>query len=434
MATLRTDLSLVQLPSTTPNFGGLLGKNTVQTDPNFSTKIVRLTDASISKNMSLQTADAAQAGLWNANDTLFLARNTESTSFLFQFDPTTMQGTLLPYSYVNIPVSFSKKNSNVLFTLNGTVVNQLTFKKVSGTFVYQSTTEICDFAKILPTGFKPAWTSAFVQSQDDSTFSVGFSSGVQNTGIYACIWQSGHGTIKGYRMLNTNTGVITGGWGATGTASLSSAKTKFPFTLHEVYGVSNKGYTLLTPGNASDSQLVWNNASNSIIDDAMTGHEAHGNLNIYAGGPGGGQLAVASYATPTTHSMLLPPASLPASLGQKYIGDRHWQFGKISATDESIIWSSGAGVTPPALFVSAWQNEVTGYDTVAKVVYRACHTFSTNKSTQFIVANSIAVPSQTGKFVAFTSDMMGTLGGTDGSTTGTIGSTARGDVFIVNVG
>jgi hypothetical protein len=94
--------------------------------------------------------------------------------------------------------------------------------------------------------------------------------------------------------------------------------------------------------------------------------------------------------------------------------------------DESVIWSSGSGIIPPAPFVSAWQNEVTGYDTVAKVVYRACHTMSSGLSKEFIVANCIAVPGQTGRYVAFTSDWFQTLGGNNNGQ-------PAGDVFIVAV-
>jgi len=60
-------------------------------------------------------------------------------------------------------------------------------------------------------------------------------------------------------------------------------------------------------------------------------------------------------------------------------------------------------------------------------VNRACHTFDSNKSPQFIVLNAIGVPSQSGKFIAFTSDIGQSLG-TDPK------GVPRGDVFIVKAG
>jgi len=424
---MRTDLDIVQLPTPLPNFGGLLGKNTIQTDPNFLTKMVRLTDASFSANRSMQTADAMQAVLWNTDDTLLLVRNTEAQSFMIQFNPVTMQGSTLPYSYAKTGLAFSRVSNNILFTLDGTVLGKTTFAEVSGTWVLVLNEKICDFKDILPAGFKVKWTSSFIGSIDDSQFSVGFSEGEQGTAFTVCVYRVG----SGFRMLNTQTGAVTGQWGTVGTAVLKSPTMKIPFTLHEVYTTPNNNYVMLTPFDEKTStQFVWNVEGLAIQDNELGGHEAHGMITMYSGGPGGGQLAYGAYVTPTIHKDVVPAANLPASKGQKYVGDRHFEFGKVNAADDGIIWSTGVSVNP---YVSAWQSELIGYSTVTGSVYRACHTFNSNRSTEFIVANALAVGSQTGKFVAFTSDMMGNLGATTGSPKGILGKDARGDVFVANV-
>jgi hypothetical protein len=417
---LRTDLNLAQI-GPTPDVS--VGKNTVITDPEFNTRIVRATDRTVSAGLSLQTADSAQAGLWNLNDTLLLVRNTDAKSYLLQFNPASMQFTVLPLTFTG-SLSFSKTAANVLFQLSGTQIVRIVLKQTAGVWELSSSSILADFATILPPGFKPMSTSAFVQSQDDSTFTVGFSAGSQDTGFYICCWQKGHGA-KGFRMLNTQTGVISGKWGTTGQIQLTSQDTKVPFTFHEVYGCPNSSFAVISAV-GSDTKLIWDIEDLTLDDNEMSGHQAYGFTSCFAGGPGGGQIAQATFLAPEFHKNVVLPQNLPSSVGQNYIGDRHFQFGKIVSTDNSIVWSSGSGVTPPTPFVSAWQDEVTGYDILARIVYRACHTYSSNTSPEFIVVNAIAVPSQTGKFVAFTSDWMKTLGNTPSGH-------PAGDVFVVEV-
>jgi hypothetical protein len=430
---MRTDLEIVQYPPV-PDFGGLLGMNKIQTDPDFGTKIVRLTDASNAGNRSMQTADAAQAVLWNKNDTLFIARDTGSREHLFQFNPATMKGKLAPVIMTG-KSAFSRLEAHFLFSIVGTKLVKTTFSMASGTPVISGITTIADFSTILPTGFKVTWVSAFAHSADDTTFSLGFSDGVQNTAIYACVYQAGHGAGNGYRMLNTQTGMVTAkGWGQVGPIALKSSTTKVPFTLHEVYGTANRKYALLA-ALGSSAKLIWEIETLNVVSNEASGHDAHGMVGCYNGGMGGGQLQLTPYANPTAHSSILVASALPSSLGQHFQEDSHFEFGLSDPNDASIVWAScgGAfGAVHP--FVSAWMNEIRGYDLVNKVVLRACHTFNSCTSPEFIVQNAIAVPSQTGKFVAFTSDMMKTLGATDGTPDGTLaGKVARGDVFIVAV-
>lgn len=422
---LRTDLTIVQYPNPLPNFGGLLGANTIATDPDFGTKIVRLTDASVSTNRSMQTADAAQAGLWNTNDTLFLARNTESTSFLYQFNPATMQGTLLPF-VTHDQVCFSRVNPGILYTLHAGKIIQNLFTFTNGAWSFTSSSTLFDFTTALPVGFVIKSTSVFNVSYDDSTFSVGFSDSTQNTGIYVCAWQR----AKGYRLLNLNTAEVTGQWGTHGKVHLTSTNYKFPMTFHEVYQALNPEFAIVNPFGTADTSLIWEVDGLNLVDNDAAGHKAYGRLGYYAGGPGGGQLAFGTFLSPTIHTMVVKPQNLPAAVGQHYKEDLHIGFGKVLTGDDSTIWASsgGNGAFP---FVSAWENEVRGYDPVLGVVYRVCHTFDSNQSKEFIVNNAIAVPSQTGKFVAFTSDCMGDLGSTSGGAKGTLGVDARGDVFIV---
>lgn len=423
---MRTDLEIVQ-PPTTPNFGGLVGRNITQTDPDFGTQIVRVTDGTDAGGRSMQTADSGAAVIWNKNDTLLLCRSTGGVSFLFQFDPKRMQAKNLGIKYKD-DVCFSRTKPGVVYQLlNKHILQKQTFALISGVWTLQTTIDLCDFATVLPPGFKIKWAGSFITCSDDSTFMVGYSEGVQNSAFYCCVWRVG----LGFRVLNTQTGIITG-WGAVGTAVVKSSTTKLPFTLHECSMTPNRNVGSLGPA-FTGGHLFWTISTLNLVDLESPGHSAQGMLHSYPGSPGGGQIREVAYADPAQRRLIVPAANLPANQvpPQKYDGDQHFSMGKLSSTDNSVFWVTGRSTYPNT---SAWMNEVRGYEITTGKVFRACHTFNSGQSAEFIPAYAIAVASQTGKFVAFCSDMMGTLGSTSGAETATLGKDARGDVFVVRVG
>ena len=407
---MRTDISVVPLPSKLPNFGGLLGINITQVDPDFGTTIIRATDNSIN-TAALQTADEAEAGIWSANDSFLLVRNNNGGTQVLSFNTGKFIDTGLPHY---APSRFSGGTPNVFYEIVKTKVTQFTLVQQNGKWA-TTTKAICDFANILPNPFKVKWVGTFGMSLDDTTFCVAFSEGVQETGFHTCLFRVG----SGYRMLDTHAGVISGQWGPTGPANLISTNFKFPFSLHESNMTPNPAYATIGASTGVSDTMVWAVDTLNINEVTCTGHAARGVSHIYPGGVGGGNIACYAYTdlSKTGRSLVLDPKTLPPG----FIGDRHYGFGKFDPNDNSIIWSSSLNVNG---ITAAWENEVFGYDIVKKVVYRACHTFTTLKPVKplpFIVQNSIACPSRTGKYVAFTSDMMGTLG-------------RPGDVFIAVVG
>ena len=428
---LRTDINTQQLPGTLPNVGGLIGKNTIVTDPDFGTRIMRLTDGSDNTFHTLQTADGPQIGLWNTNDTLFVAHNTGGVRFLYQFNPATMQGVKLPFT-TTADICFSRVDPGIMYSFSGTAITQNNFSLVAGVWTFQSSSAVADYAAILPGGFVPRWNGSFFCSQDDSTFSMAFSQGAQDTGFTYCIYQRGHGG-GGYRMLNTSTGAITGDWGTNGTAILTNSSFTFPFLLHEAAQMPNPTYAEMSIA-AHNTDIIWEIATLNLVDEAFGGHKAKGYLHQYSGNAGAGQLSAIPLVNPVKpYPTVVPKAGLPPGFN----ADRHFGFGFISTTDNSIVWST-TGANTPQPFGSAWEGEVFGYDVQTGIVYRACHVFASFKAKEFIAANAIGVPSQTGKYVAFCSDWagvgtVGPLGSTSGAPVGTVGVDARSDVFIVEI-
>lgn len=443
--TLRTDLEIVQLPGTYPNVGGLTGANTIVTDPDFGTTITRLTDGNSGSGnySSMQTADNPSGyTMWNCDDTLIISRNNGGIGFLFQWNPATLQGTQLTGANYQVsgPYCFSRVQPGVLYVVNGTVLNSVTYVLVDGVWTYQSTVEIVDFATILPAGFTVSWHSELGVSQADSVFSVAFSEGAQDTGYYACLYKAG----AGLRMINTQTLAVTGAWGTTGTATLQN--TEFTsFFLHGFTMTPNPNYTVLSPVGGT-STFVWANQGLVLTQSGLTGHHGLGYLHLYTGGPGGGQYDGAPFSNPTSHSPIIPrqvgPPGLPANQvpPQSYKGDQHSAFCPVNLNDKSLLFITNG---PPQHnpMRACWEQEVRAIDVTGAVsgakgtVYRICHTYNSGLSLQYIVTNSQLGVSQTGNFVAFTSDWggggtVGPLGSTSGAATGTLGVDARGDVFI----
>lgn len=451
---LRSDLNIVQLPTTFPNVGGLLGKNTVVIDPDFGTQLVRATDGSSGAGnfKSMQTTDSPSGySMWNTDDTMFLSGSTGGNSFLFQFNPTTMQSTQLGTSgFYKIPgpYCFSRVHNGILYTVNGTVVNSYTYALISGVWTYQSTATICDFASILPGGFVVNWHSAFTIGLGDNMFGMAFSQGNQDTGFNACVYKPG----SGFRMINTQTLAVTGDWGPTGTATLSN--TNFTnFFLHGINIPPNGNYMLLSAVGSGptkgEGSFVWDLSTLSLVQDGLSGHHGLGYLSLYTGNPGGGQYDQCFYATPTVNTIVIPkqagPPGLPAyqTPKQTYKGDQHSAFSPVDTSDHALLYiTNGAPSIFP--FTSCWMGELRALDVSGAIsgqqgiVYRVCHTFNSGKSKEYVTANAQIGASQTGNFVAFNSDWagagtVGPLGSTSGAPTGTVGVDARGDVFIARI-
>jgi hypothetical protein len=448
---LRTDMQLAQLPGTYPNVGNLYGKNTTYTDPTFGTQVVRLTDGSSGGGnyRSMQTVqDPSGYSMWNTDDTLLSSRSTGGVNYLFQFNPTTMQGAQLGTSgnyALSGQTCFSKVSNGVLYYIGNqsSVLQALTYSLVGGVWTYQSTATIVDFATILPAGYNVQWVSSLTVSQGDSVITAAFSQGTQDTGFYWCLYKAG----SGLRMMDTQTLAVTGAWGPTGTATLVNCSFS-QFLIHDANQPPNPTYSMISAvGNVGS--LVWANAGLTVTNTAFSGHHGLGYTDLYTGGAGGGQYDSIAYSNPTVHTPLIPkqagPPGLPSyqSPPQTYKGDMHSAFAPISTTDQTLLWiTNGPPVYNP--FQSCWYGELRGLDVTGAIsgqqgiIYRAAHTFNSGKSTEYICQSCQVAPSQTGNFIAFTSDFsgsssIGTLGSTTGQNTGVVGTNARGDVFIVRI-
>ena len=80
-----------------------------------------------------------------------------------------------------------------------------------------------------------------------------------------------------------------------------------------------------------------------------------------------------------------------------------------------------------------WYNEILGISPLDGTVWRFAHTYITTTSHRFSAKYAIGAVSQDGRFFAFSSDWMGTLGSESGSAGCTVSKDCRGDVFVVEL-
>lgn len=401
--TLRTDIDIVQLPATLPNWGTTVGANTIQTDPDFGTKIMRLTDANTYKGNLMGTNDGAAALIWNTDDTMLIVTNEGNGKHAFGFNPSTLRGYLISNMTEVNAHSFSRVQNNLLYVLTGTQLLAYTFSQVNGQWTTPTSELIVDFASYLPAGFVKKWQSELIVSLNDQRISVALSNSTQDTPGYVCVYDF----ASGVRVLDTNTGQVTGQWGELGTIAGT-----WPQGIHAADQTPNPDYLLM-------GEQVWHIPELTLMTLPANGHNGLGYVSVYTS-TGGGQFVAQPYTDLTDETKVMLDANLPYYNGQHPDFAVHCAFGLIDTGDDSILWASTYNSATP--FPSAWSNEIIGLQVKTGVVYRACHTFNSGNLANDMGHCATGCPSQTGKFVAFTSDIMGAVG------------VNRADVFIVQVG
>ena len=405
----RTDLNIVQIPTTIPTMGPV---GSIVTDPDFKSRIVRATDASTNpslvKNYSAGIGGSADANIWNTDSTMLSVADDGGFSVLLGFTPATLAiKRIFPNSRVVGGCLFSKINPNVMFNMQGTKIVQYDLSNRTLAALPAPVT-VCDFASQL-TG-KIEWADFGGVENQDTVMSATFSiSGGQGTGVYACVWTA----TKGYRTWNTETGQVTGDWGPLGQVAPCTDK----FQIHNAKLNKGTAEYLIVASSAGTStpNYFWRHDSltvNNIGHVAPGGHWAGGYGHFYNNDSAPNipfwshtQRCLCDLNDATKIATPAPTASLMVGLGDHV---------SINGPSESLLVSFTSLVLPVGSviksFPAAWYNEVIGFDLSGTgKVYRFCHTFCKSNTGNFYADNAIGAVDQQNKFAAFTSDWMGTI-------------------------
>jgi hypothetical protein len=439
----RFDVKISQLP-TPPSVGNLAGANTIVTDPDFGNRVVRITDANTNpaptfKNRTFVTTSSGSAddNLWNTDSTLFTVQDTGANTFVYSFNSSTLQAARLYAS--NFPATkglvlsssgnWSRVNANVLYTDGaGTTLYKYDFTNRTNPPAPQLVYDFSSSPNCLPAGFKPIWSTKGGIGADDTVFAMAYSNtGSQGTGIYAVVYKVG----SGCSVLNTQTGQVSGDWGAKGRINIADR-----WTIHNVKLSKDGNWLILsstacTSANCTLQPYFWQvgttNVSSCGAGGSCSGHFTEGYthwINV-DNSPMSNQVIRSFYQPTTVHNLTTDfPPNIIAPL------DQHQSWNNADPVDSlpffSVTWST---ISP---FPAPWYNEVIAVaaDGSGKT-WRFAHTFITARSQRFSTAYAIGTISQDGRFFIFSSDWMGKLGSESGTATCTIGTDCRGDVFVV---
>src|SRR2546423_5270321 len=222
----RTDNAVVQIPSQIPNVGNLLGANTVVTDPDFGSRVVRVTDWNTDPAASLAnrsyvsaTSGSADENLWNTDSTMLILQTMGTTVFPFTFDPLSMQAHRM---YVSSNPShgglmiagagmWSRVSANLLYATGDTdpTISKYDFSDRTNPPSAQLVYDFRTSPNCLPAGFTQTWKTKGGESAGDEVFGMGFSNaGSQGRGVYAAAYKAGSGCT----LLNTHTRQAWGAW------------------------------------------------------------------------------------------------------------------------------------------------------------------------------------------------------------------------------
>jgi len=436
---------IVQLPSVPPNVGNLAGANTIVVDPDFGNRIARVTDFNTnpaarlgaSRTFVTSTSGSADENVWNTDSTLFVVQDNETFAYPYSFNPSTLQASRMYVasypSTAGLQLSrsgtWSRVNSNTFYVYSGTTVLKYDFTDRTTPPSPQTVFDFTSSRNCLPAGFSTTWQSKAGVSAWDDVFGAAYSnSGGQGTGIYAVAYKAG----SGCSLLNTQTGQVTGDWGAKGTINIPDR-----WTVHNAKLSKDGNWLVLMPqicqsSTCSKGPYFWQIGTTNVrsCGDAgqCGGHwtEGYSHWVNNNNSPAGNELIRAFSETTVTNLT----TSIPVGIIGPF--DQHQSWNNVDPADSfPFLTSTWSSVSP---FPTPWYNEIMGVATDGSgEVWRFAHSFITARSQNFSTRYAIGSVSQDGRFFLLSSDWMGTLGSNTGSKNCTIGTDCRGDVFVVEL-
>jgi hypothetical protein len=451
-------LAVINYPSPIPNMGNLSGAGTVITDPDFGNPIARCTDGNTDPNSPNITFDTNGGGAgmvnhFNTNDTILYVQQHGGLGVPLLFDSTSLQCSRMypdnpAYSatggltIAGSGVDFSYSNPNWLYVWNSVggaaQIYLYDFSNYSSSGS-PAVTLIADFiadngegftgtpGNCLPSNFVSDWTGHDGPSNDDTVFTAAYSAGDQDTGFYVVAWKVG----SGCRVYNTSTGTISGDWGPTGPVSVYLGNSTTPdsptdeFYVHAIFANLTGAYALISEGpcvagntsclaTVGTTPYIWQIATASVGKiSVMVGGEFAFGWNDYLNRDNSpvGQYALRPFTalgSPRAVINTLPPGFVAGIAGNpSWVNDN-------SADGLPFFDSLNYAPRYNTSFPAAWTDEIIGVFPDGSTL-RFAHNFISKSNPQFSTNYGIGSISQSGKFFMQSSDWVGTLGSTTGS-------------------
>jgi len=417
----RTDRRPEAYPEKPPAIGRA---GSVITDPNFGSRIVRVTDESSDPKQagrSLYTPSSAEQNSWNKNSTMFYVTTSGGSFLLYSFDPVTMKARLAANPRLNWggEPQFSFSRTNILYGMSHPDAVFEQYDTATG-----KVTEINNPSKCVKLGPRDSGHTITVSADDNRFMTILGPKQDENYLVYV------FDKRMGCRWYNPETGEIGGDWGPKGTISVPD---RFP--LHNARMAKSGKFLYATRGGGGSPGhrwVVWeiDTLNVSVCSKGCTGHHVLGYSHIV--GTSGLVHPMDVVSRPLSH--VEDATSIIAGLepfkGEWY--DSHFSWNNVDPNDSTPVCFSTYDPTNPAtpgnapLVSGPWENEIDCAETDGKAskVWRFAHTYSTARNGFWSTPRGNV--SQDGRFFMFTSDWENQLGkGPDDK--------FRTDVFVVEL-
>ena len=438
----RTDLTTALLPST-PNMGNLSGAGACANDPDFGSRVCRITDASTSGNNTIiaHGGGGGDENSFNVNSTKLVVDTTTGVTIPMNFDPITMAATKMGWSVsLSGNATWNHSNPDILYAMGPTTPAGLKTAWVSydTSVPTPSPVTIYDYktANCLGVGFVSTWVGTAGVSKDNNVFVAGFSdAGGQGTGKYVVAYNKASNTC---RMLNVATGIVTGDTGPVGAVPNWTAMTDSDgILLHDLQLSKDGAWVVINPHVPSlpacpSCIFFWQIDTLNVTSASgnLGGHSTEGYSHwINNNNSPIGQFQSRLFATPGTRTPIIQ--NFPLGLAAPF--EHHAGWSNVDANDTYPFFLTEDQPLTLNFPNVAWFKEVLGVSPITGTVYRFAHTFSTSLSQRFSTKSAIGAISQDGRFYLWSSDWMETLGSESGASTCTSGVDCRGDVFVVEL-
>jgi hypothetical protein len=412
--TARTDFAVIPVPNTVPSMGDATGAGNSALDPDFNTRIYRLTDINTVPHARYATLqdwhmNCGGWGAWrvsNLDSTKLFVCHNGGRALLLPFNPSTGKpgpAQELPPGVGGFP-EWSKTEKDVAFSLATSRSPEIMRLDFSGSS--PKATSVVNLAKAPNCAQELSGSAMWMElsvSWDDATFVVAASKGIQDTAHLIFVWNA----KTGCQTYDTQAGIVNG-------SPVTGATDRF--LVHGVM-ISGDGKTVVITPMASDRlRHFWHIGTTQVEayeSDLDYGHFATG-YDAYLSGAGRSSdgrwcklgMAIWSLNALTAPDYLLGPKQCANTLAA---GENHVSWNNDDSTDKQPFATSttaGPGGTP---ITAPWQDEVLVFG-LDGTVHREAHTFNSGKSKFFACQFAIGSISNDGKWFFFSSDWEGTLG------------------------
>ncbi|MGB6477330.1 MAG: hypothetical protein WBF04_25025 [Candidatus Sulfotelmatobacter sp.] len=395
--------------------------NTVFTDPDFGSAMVRATDRTTNfKNPGswLRTAASGEANMWSVDTSKFYVIGEGGVDLAFAFDPSTMAISSLPGAEpgqaLHVPLrpeaSFSFVDPDLIYGTTSSApltINSYRFSSGVLTPVFDTTT--CGTQPpLVKDGHLVVSDDDVTLSADDSRISI--SEGGKNSGsdMFVIVYDKN----LGCRWYNTQTGEIGGQWGPSGFATTADT-----YLIRHAY-ISRSGSYVQILNDDHFGAFIWDVASLNVTDCPLDGDLFCGGYgvvgyNSYVNGAGyidDMNILKRPLSNLAQFTQLVSPLPSPPHFGDT----KHFTWSNVDAKDSLPVCGSTYsyaedwqeyGITRP------FEEEIFCVETdgIASTIWRFAHNRATWQ-TPYFNTQPLGNISMDGHFFLFTSGWDGQLG------------------------